>query len=253
MITLWDARSGRELRKFQAEGGAIEGLVFWPDGSRLAAYGADGPRKPREMEQNLITLWDINTGTALLRIAASSRVHDVAVSPNNRHVAMAYFNGEIQLWDVDAKQMLRSWKSITGICCNVTFSPDGRRLAADGSTAKRKEGALVQVWDVDTGEEIFKLKSLRGLVLCVAFSPDGSRLATTDKDGRVKVWDANNGDELLSPLTTLWEPHALSFSADGYRLIAANHGAVEVYDARPLAPRPSQDQVGETPPSKPVK
>src|SRR5262249_53348770 len=58
----------------------------------------------------------------------------------------------------------------------VTFSPDGRRVAAGSRHAAGR------VWDADTGAELARLEGYAARVMCVAFSPDGRRVATASDD-----------------------------------------------------------------------
>ena len=64
---------------------------------------------------------------------------------------------------------------ITG---NITYSPDGTRLAMASS---------IEIWiyDAHTGEELVLLAGHVGWVLSVSFSPDGVTLASGSRDGTV--------------------------------------------------------------------
>jgi WD40 repeat protein len=78
----------------------------------------------------------------------------------------------------------------------LTFSPDGRRLAAVGFDG------ITTLLDPVAGKRVFQLRSLAGsrpdemaANARVAFSPDGSRLISTNWDGSVNVWDGSPVDE----------------------------------------------------------
>lgn len=64
----------------------------------------------------------------------------------------------------------------------LAFSPDGRNLAAAGSSR------VIRVWDVLTGQELLTLNGHAAQINAVAFSPDGRTLASCSHDGAVKLW-----------------------------------------------------------------
>jgi WD40 repeat protein/transcriptional regulator with XRE-family HTH domain len=111
---------------------------------------------------------------------------------------------------------------------DVTFSPDGTRLASindDGTTT---------LWDAHSGEQLITLKNedsypSTGVPRSIAFSPDGKTLATSDAI-EVILWDASNGERLFSlagqsiGTTTGYNLGVgqISFSPDGELLAVAN-------------------------------
>lgn len=95
---------------------------------------------------------------------------------------------------------------------SVAFSPDGKTLAADGSSLSG--GA--QLWDVSTG----KLTGTPGsdsVVTSVAFSPDGKTLATGTFDRGTRLWDLSTGKQIGTTLNTGSEVivTSVAFSPDG--------------------------------------
>lgn len=122
---------------------------------------------------------------------------------------------------------------------DVTFSPDGRKLA----TASLR----TRVWDAATGQELLVVRlgaddpnDTSGSVDRVVFSPDGSRFATlaplvNKQIGKLRVYDSNTGQLLLTIDTaTRTEAIAISvaYSPDGTRLVTGGQsGIVQVWDA----------------------
>jgi WD40 repeat protein len=76
------------------------------------------------------------------------------------------------------------------LLCDLTFSPDGRRLA--GITRD-----LVLMWDTETGQQVLTLRGAPqrhwdpAFNPRVTFSPDGRRLAGTNWDETISLWYAD--------------------------------------------------------------
>jgi WD40 repeat protein/serine/threonine protein kinase/tetratricopeptide (TPR) repeat protein len=103
-----------------------------------------------------------------------------------------------------------------GPVTDVSFSPDGRRIASAGlldSTAR--------IWDAITGEELLVLRGHQSSVPSVAFHPDGRRLVTASEDGTVKLWDTTTGQELRTIRRHRGAMTCARFSPDGRRIISA--------------------------------
>lgn len=247
-VQLFDAGTGKELRRFRSWPGAMQ-VAFTPDGKGLVAGRSEGS----------VSVWDVETGRprpasanpdasiselrftreGLLVIASEVAVHDwrtgkvvrrypdprthtwagFALSADGRRMAVAEAKGAVRVLDAASGRAIRSFAGHTILADSVRFSDDGRRLLSRGF-----EGTA-RVWDVEAGRELHRLavgsnrdRSEERL----AASADGKLLATAAWEGEgdvVRIWDAVRGRE-LHRWTSVKDLHGLAFSPDGSLLAA---------------------------------
>ncbi|HEY9691386.1 MAG TPA: WD40 repeat domain-containing protein [Oculatellaceae cyanobacterium] len=143
-------------------------LAFSNDGQMLATGGkrfetsADG-KSITETSDNIIKLWNINTGKqagSLIYYSPSSPVRAIAFSPNKQIIASSSYNhGDkilvIKLWDVTTKQEIQTFRSIVQPKIHpelnnsldesgkIAFTPDGKTLISIHGG-----NSTIQLWDV---------------------------------------------------------------------------------------------------------
>jgi tetratricopeptide (TPR) repeat protein len=91
----------------------------------------------------------------------------------------------VRVWDAATGEELLTLKGHTGPVSDVSFSPDGQRLAS------ASEDHTVRVWNAASGQELLTLKGHTAWVTGVSFSPDGRWLASASHDQTVRVWEAS--------------------------------------------------------------
>jgi WD40 repeat protein len=217
-VRVWQVPMGTVRRTLTGHTGPVRSVAFSADGRRLASASDD----------RTVRIWNAAKGDEL----------DTLRGHTNRIKGVA-FGAHGELASVDADQMLRVWDAssdpvaitVNGLpwstSCDVTFSPDGRRLASAGRIV-----GTVQVWDADTSQELLTLRGHANAVKAVGFSADGRRLASAGSDGTIRLWDAHNGLELDVLIDHTGPVNAIAFSADGRWLASAGEDKiVRLWDA----------------------
>jgi WD40 repeat protein len=107
---------------------------------------------------------------------------------------------------------------------NISFSPDGKQLAAT-----EFNNGTIRVLDSETNS-ITELKGHRGQVASFNFRPDGRVLATASADGTLRLW-ALEAQQLSQSQQLPGKAHSLTFSRDGQRIATQTvDGTVRLLD-----------------------
>jgi WD40 repeat protein len=213
-IKLWNVEIGREIKTLNGEHTyPISSLAFSPDGKTLASGSNDGVINQGITSDDMIKLWNVETGQEIKTLTGLTRVDSVTFSPDGKTLASDADNNTIKLWNVETGQEVKTLTSHTSDISAVAFSPDGKILASS-----YENDETVKLWNIAKGQELRTLTGNIGNVNSVAFSPDGKILASGDSD-EIKLWNVETGQELR----TLKVEYAgniisLAFSPDGKTL-----------------------------------
>ena len=253
-VTLWDVKSGRELRSLTTSDVPLE-VDFTADGRLIGTISTSGQ----------ISLWDVQSGSKLSDLGSAPATFTPPVfrpgqrpqMPNMADIGAMMTN---VIGTMSAGTMGRTVTSLA-------FSSDGRLLATGGVESKAnidiaammsgamnqkpKKGAKppnpqdlmkdfkveavgqVKLWDVATGREIAAIKGHGRGVNKVAFSRDGKMLASGSTDNTIKLYDVTTQNELriLTGHTSTIE--SMDFSPDGRLLASAGEdGSTFLWDTK---------------------
>jgi WD40 repeat protein len=220
--------TGEELLVLARHAAPVNGAAFTPDGRRLVTVDRAGNLRGWDVRLQML-----GEQTSL---SVDAGVFDVALSPDEKQMALGSVTGAASLWDLASGQRLHTLGGGSPVY-RVAFRPDGEQLATVGSDNQ------IRVWDVESGQELLTFSGhgagvASGLfpgTLDVAYSPDGDRLVTAGADGVAKVWDASTGAELLALQGQEGGLLSVAYSSDGRFIATTNDQAestIKVWDAQ---------------------
>jgi WD40 repeat protein len=201
---LWNLFQDESQRSFTNFSGEVRSLALSPDGRLLAAGG-----------HNVVRLIEIAITQEIDELRNPIEwVNGGAFSPTSKDVfATAGAEGLVKLWNLRTKELVATLVGYPSGINSITFSPNGKRLAAAGW------GTTLQVWDVERQTSLWT-RSTRYPTQVAVFTPDGSALVSGGgKVGNALVWEVETGKEMapLPPEHKLWL-ESCAFSPDGTTL-----------------------------------
>ena len=215
-----------ELLTLPGNGQFTAEIFFSKDGKRLGAFARSGDMGVR--------IWDLGINKPLTEINLMGKGRQftcAALSPDGKIVALGEQSGAIGFWEADTGRFIREFARTTKSVGTLSFSPDGKWLAAARADVRNGEMLLpflekgrnedLVVFDIGDSKEVFHPK---GHGFTGIFSPDSSRLLTlkmnpslrltpAEPEHFVALFDTANWKEVASG--KLGSAHSYSFSGDG--------------------------------------
>ena len=208
-VKIWDCTASPDALTWRGAAGPIARIAFFPDGQRLLV--AENIEYTAGRVRHRLTILDTAKDmrdTTLDDANDSERgrpIDGIAVRHDGRLVASASQSGRIEAWTIPEGQSCFHYDEPTSRFEDVSFSPDGRTLAAAGQVAGRlpngeiapndtDANGLLVVFDLETGTILWRVAGMRtGIIRDLAFSPDGQTIATADNTTTITIWNSRTG------------------------------------------------------------
>jgi WD40 repeat protein len=160
---------------------SVHAMAFSPDGTVLAVAG-----------RHEILLHKADGTAIVARLAGESpRLESLAFSKDGELLVasggLVSEFGEVQIWNVDRRELKRSIKASSDSFFGVALSADSQRVAVGGADK------LVRVFAVADGNEVMRCDNHLDWVFGTAFTSDGQRLVTVSRDKAAKLIEIRTG------------------------------------------------------------
>jgi len=208
--------------------GPVEALSFSPDGVLLAAAAKNqGAATAAGIEPRTVVVWDLASGSEVLKVAVGDYVRTLAISPDRSLLFVSANAAHARVWDLKTRRerapLLHERSEL--FIDALALSPDGRLVATASSSSLR-------LWDSQSGEQLWSRS--RGSDGGIVFNPGGTLLAaapkpTSGQPSGVVLLDLMAQGEATLPQE---QPvYALAFNHDGTRL-AAGGKSISVWNVK---------------------
>jgi WD40 repeat protein len=230
---LWDAHTGKPLRRLHASNIGIPAIAFSPNGKQLAIC-----------DENQVAIQDVQTGAFRHSLGLGGfRPISIAFSPDGETLAIGYEQNRVELWDptrgaqlsiLTTREAKQRDLTADSRVASVAFSSDGTRLAAvvaaiTASPAPEAKGfransSVLNVWNLRTPNycQSIPLDFKGG---SVAFTPNSNLVVVAGDQSSTYVYD---------PQSNAYQVNVLAFDA---RTGQEKWRKGNTYESGPTSPR----------------
>ncbi len=204
-VTLWDLDTLEQLRSFES---STWGFMD-PQGRRAVLTA----QRPLEID-----LVDLDDGKRLFDFDRAHPTLSVgAFSPNGRLLVLSKDDGPLQLWDLEERRLLRTFRGHTKRPGGVVFCAGGERLLSSCG-----QDQSIRLWQVATGRELRKLEGKRVEAVTERFlAPDGRHFILHPVTEPAVVWDMEDWKSVGTGSAEKLKGSG-RFSSDGRLLLTAS-------------------------------
>jgi WD40 repeat protein len=183
-IELIDVQTGETILTLEGHRSNINRMLFSSDGLTLFSASDDGTVREWDLDPN-----STSYGTQVNFYPQLDYVYSLALTIDQRILAVGIYNGEIHLWDRETSERVIVLTGHRQIVRALAFNREGTQLisGADDET--------LIVWDVASGRNMRRFTDTN-LIQRLFYAPDGNSIYTISLD-RVAQWRLDTLPQLL--------------------------------------------------------
>lgn len=167
-----------------------------------------------------VIIWNIKNQeqvSSFTLFGKNTRIFTLSFDPDSNLLVVCDTEGTISLWDVNGRELIRSWVGHKGLIQQVAFNSDGSLFATTGGLDN-----LVKIWRAKDGSLKQTLKGHKDKANGVAFSPVEAMVASSSKDETIILWSLVDGKAIKILKGHSDAINGISFSKDGKTLVSAS-------------------------------
>lgn len=201
-VRVIDPKIGRELERFEGHQGPVHSLC-WTDPTTIVSGGSD--KTLRAVTVSVTGAW----------IGDATRVHDLVLLPDGRHVVSGGEDKTVRQWTLAGKPV-RTFATLVAPVRHVAVSPDGKTVAAGGDPlATQKE---VRAWNIADGKQLCAVQAPAGVTALGLVG--NQRLVVASSNKSLDYYQVSDG-RLLENTSIPAVATDLACSADGKAVFLA--------------------------------
>lgn len=97
-------------------------------------------------------VWELSSGENIRVFWEEVPVFSISFSPDGKYIASGGMDSTINLWEVNGRREIKTFKGHNGKVYSVSFSPSGKYIVSGGSDNE------IKLWDIVNDKEIMTLR-----------------------------------------------------------------------------------------------
>ena len=187
---LWDAATGKLLRRVGEGRGSLWDAEFTPDGKYLVTADGDEAEGDARVPGKAI-VWDAATGAKVRTLVElPGMLTALAAAPDSQRILVCAKDKSAVVYDLTTGAKVRAFAGFDQPVAAAAFLPDGNYVllaSFDG---------LIRLKDAATGVTVRQFAGHTGPVDVLAPKTGGRYLLSGGGDGVLRYWDIASGDQL---------------------------------------------------------